>query len=144
MNRQFRVRLRLRVSEMTNVVASSAVTQPGAADQDVRKAVLACEGQDCGLGSFLIPEVEGNRRRSRNARCGLTHALSAAVYPDDGARIRQSARDFETNPSSRPGDERHLVVESEQARLRAPVVVQFAAPLLRRQLLRGHVVSGAF
>jgi len=30
MNLQFRVRLRLRVSETTNVVASSAVTQPDA------------------------------------------------------------------------------------------------------------------
>ena len=30
MNWQFRVRLRLRLSETTSVVASSAVTQPGA------------------------------------------------------------------------------------------------------------------
>jgi hypothetical protein len=39
MNRQFRLRLRLKVSEAINAVASSEVTQPGAEAVKVRKVL---------------------------------------------------------------------------------------------------------
>ena len=78
MNWQFRVRLRLRVSETTSVVASSAVTQPGAEAVKLLKLLgeLAAEGD---VGPAARVDQQAHRRSTTPTAICAGRARTSAI-----------------------------------------------------------------